>query len=337
MKRIPSLDGLRAISIAAVVVGHVAKALHSGAIWGSYGNTGVRIFFVISGYLITRLLLREHERTSDIRLREFYIRRAYRILPAAFVFIAVAIVIDWHEMKWYHIGAAALYLANYDYSLPWIFGHLWSLSVEEQFYLLWPGVIKRWYKRRVAILLCVMAISPVLHLVLYHFKVPAGGDGLFPVLADNLAIGCLLAMLESRIPRIPVYVAVTMTLAILLIPLFPARTVTRTIFATLVLHPIFLASIAGIILHLVRRPYRFLNCAPIEWLGRISYSLYLWQEPFCPNPRFRPAYGIAFATAAAVVSYYAVERPALNLRDRKSRKSVPITLAAAVSSDNPAA
>ncbi len=337
MKRIPSLDGLRAISIAAVVVGHIAKSLHSQALWGAYGNTGVRIFFVISGYLITRLLLSEHERTSDISLREFYIRRAYRILPAALVFIAAATLIDWHEMKWYHIGAAIFYLANYDYSLPWIFGHLWSLSVEEQFYLLWPGVVKRWYEHRVTILLCVMAISPVLHLVLYYFKVPAGGDGLFPVLADNLAIGCLLAMLESRIPTVPGYVALAMALAILLIPLYPARTVTRTLLATLVLHPIFLASIAGVILHVVRRPYRFLNCAPIEWLGRISYSLYLWQEPFCPNPRFRPAYAIAFAFAAAIISYYAVERPALNLRDRKSRREMTATVLAGIRSNNPAA
>ena len=325
MKRIPSLDGLRAISIAAVVAGHLAKALHSTAVWGAYGNTGVRIFFVISGYLITKLLLGEHERTGSINLREFYIRRAFRILPAALVFIAVAVVIDWHQMTWYHVSAAVFYLANYDYSVPWIFGHLWSLSVEEQFYLLWPGLIRMWYKQRIAILLWAMAIPPVLHLLLYYFKVPQGGDGLFPVLADNLAIGCLLAMVESRIPRIPGYVALAMTMAIVLLPLYPARTITRTVFSTFVLHPVFLASIAGVILHVVRRPYYFLNCPPIEWLGRISYSLYLWQEPFCPNPRFRPAYAIALAIATACVSYYAVERPALNLRDRKSKKRMSET------------
>jgi len=316
MKRIPSLDGLRAISIAAVVVGHVAKALHSTAFWGAYGNTGVRIFFVISGYLITRLLLSEHERTSNISLRDFYIRRAYRILPAALVFIGAGVIIDWHEMSWLHAAAAVFYFANCDYSLPWIFGHLWSLSVEEQFYLLWPSVLKRWYAHRIHILIGVMMCAPVLHVVLYYFKVPAGGEALFPVVADNLAIGCLLAMLESRIPQIPGYVALAMTMAILLIPFYPARTAPRTLFSVFILHPIFLASIAGVILHVVRRPYFLLNCWPVEWLGRISYSLYLWQEPFCPNPRFRPLVAIVLAIATACISYYAVERPALNRRER---------------------
>jgi peptidoglycan/LPS O-acetylase OafA/YrhL len=319
MKRIPSLDGLRAISIAAVVAGHVAKALHSTAIWGAFGNTGVRIFFAISGYLITRLLLGEQARTSSISLREFYIRRAYRLLPAALVFIAVGVVIDWQQMKWYHVAAAVFYVANYDYSLPWIFGHLWSLSVEEQFYLLWPSVLKRWYEQRVPILIGVMVFSPVLHVLFYYLKVPAGGDALFPVLADNLAVGCLLAMLESRIPRIPGYAAFGMTLAIVFIPFFPARTVTRTLFMVFVLHPAFLISIAGVVLHVTRRPYHFLNCRPIEWLGRISYSLYLWQEPFCPNPRFRPGYAIAFSLAAACVSYYLIEQPALNMRKQRPK------------------
>lgn len=319
MKRIPSLDGLRAISIMAVVVGHIAKARHSTALWGAFGNTGVMIFFVISGYLITKLLITEYDRTSSISLREFYIRRAYRILPAGLVFIAVGVVIDWHEMTWYHVASAAFYLACYDYTAPWIFGHLWSLSVEEQFYLLWPGVLKRWHKYRVAILLGVMAFSPLLRAVLYYFKVPGGGMGLFPVVADTLAIGCLLAILDQWIPRIPGYTALAMTLAVVFIPFYPARTVTRTVFVLVILHPLFYVSIAGVILHVIRRPYRFLNCRPVVWLGQISYSLYLWQEPFCPNPRFRPAYAILFSLIAACVSYYAIEKPALNLRNRRAK------------------
>lgn len=152
-------------------------------------------------------MLTEHGRTSTICLKDFYIRRAYRILPAAFVFLAAAVIIDWQEMTWIHVGAAVFYLADYDYALPWIFRHLWSLSVEEQFYLLWPAVLKRWYNKRVQILIGVSIFAPLLHLVLYAFKVSGGGDGLFPVLTDNLAIGCLLAVLEPHIPRIPGYIA----------------------------------------------------------------------------------------------------------------------------------
>lgn len=320
MKRIPSLDGLRAISIAAVVVYHLLKARDITTVFDAYGNTGVRIFFVISGFLITQLMLKEHERTLDISLKDFYMRRAYRIFPAALAFIIAAVIIDWKEMTWLHVGAAVFYLADYDYALPWVFRHLWSLSVEEQFYLLWPAVLKRWYSKRVPILVGVCIFAPLLHLVLYYFKVPGGGYGLFPVLADNLAIGCLLAIIEPRIPTIPGSATLAMTVAIVLIPLYTASSIERTLLGVLILHPLFLISIAGVISHVVRRPYRFLNCRPVEWLGRISYSLYLWQQPFCPNPRFRPSLAIVFALATACASYYLIERPALKLRDRISKK-----------------
>jgi peptidoglycan/LPS O-acetylase OafA/YrhL len=319
-KRIPSLDGLRAVSIATVVVGHVGRAHHFPAIWSAFGNTGVRIFFVISGYLITRILLGEHVRTGAIDLREFYIRRAYRIFPAAFVFLIVAVVVDWHQMTWYHVAAAFFYLANYDYSQPWIFGHLWSLSVEEQFYILWPSVLKRWYQHRHGILLGVIAFAPVLHAVLYRLKVPAGGDSLFPVIADNLATGCLLAMLAPRIPRISGYLALAMTAAIILVPYYPANTVPRTMLMLFLLRPLFQFSIAGVVLHVIQVPYRFLNWPPVEWLGRISYSLYLWQEPFCPNPNIRPVYAILLALVAASLSYYCVERPLLKFREKRRRE-----------------
>jgi peptidoglycan/LPS O-acetylase OafA/YrhL len=125
MKRIPSLDGLRAISITLVILSHLVKWKHvSLDVLGSYGALGVNVFFVLSGFLITKLLLREYERTSTINLREFYIRRAFRIFPAAFVFLAVVIILYWHQMTWYHVAAAVFYLANMDLSRPWIFGHL---------------------------------------------------------------------------------------------------------------------------------------------------------------------------------------------------------------------
>lgn len=321
MKRIPSLDGMRAISIAAVVVGHILRGRGYTSVWGAYGNTGVRIFFVISGFLITKLMLNEHARTSSISLSDFYIRRAYRILPAALAFIAAAVIIDWREMTLFHVGMAVFYLADYDYALPWVFRHLWSLSVEEQFYLLWPAVLKRWYHKRVQILVGVLICAPVLHMFLYAMKVPTGGYGLFPVLTDNLAIGCILAVLEPKIPRIPGYVALLMCSAIIFVPLYIAPTAPRTFFSVLVLHPVFLISIAGVILHVVRRPYFFLNCWPIDWIGRISYSLYLWQEPFCPNPKFSPGTAVVLALVSACVSYYLIERPALRLREKRSKES----------------
>ena len=136
--RIPSLDGLRAISIILVLLAHLSGTRHfvKSGVFEIYGNVGVRIFFVISGYLITLLLLKEHERTATISLRDFYIRRAYRILPAAYVFMLPVILWYARSLNRVTILAAVTYTSNYIHVGNWILGHLWSLSVEEQFYLL---------------------------------------------------------------------------------------------------------------------------------------------------------------------------------------------------------
>src|SRR5436853_6665467 len=153
MQRIPSLDGLRAISITLVVLSHLVKWKHIAlAPLQADGGLRVQIFFVLSGYLITKLLLTEYDRTSTISLREFYIRRAFRIFPAAFVFLAIVVPLYWHEMRWYHVAAAFFYVANMDIARPWVFGHLWSLSIEEQFYLLWPLALKKWHRHNTVIL-----------------------------------------------------------------------------------------------------------------------------------------------------------------------------------------
>ena len=125
IRRIPSLDGLRAISITLVILSHLVKWKHASLEFSSAdGELGVRVFFVLSGYLITMLLLREQERSSTISLSNFYVRRAFRILPAALVFLAIVVALFWQQMRWYHVAAAVFYVANMDMSRPWIFGHL---------------------------------------------------------------------------------------------------------------------------------------------------------------------------------------------------------------------
>lgn len=323
MRRIPSLDGLRAISITLVAVGHLIKWHRiSFDVIQAYGAIGVHIFFVLSGYLITNLLLKEYERTSTISLREFYIRRAFRIFPAAFLFLAVVIPLYWHEMRWYHIAAAALYVANMDISRPWIFGHLWSLSIEEQFYLLWPFVLKRWNRHKTAILVCVFLATPVFRAALYAFKVRNGLIGSLPIFADQLAIGCLLAVFAPRLPKVRTVLACAMVAAVVLIPWFPATTAGRTLFTLFILRPILHLSIAGIVWHVIQVPYWFLNCAPVAWLGRISYGLYLWQELFCSNTALHQGFVLLIpALACASLSYYLLEQPILRLRDKRSRSA----------------
>jgi len=321
MERIPSLDGLRAISITLVILSHLVKWKHvSLEVLGTYGALGVHVFFVLSGYLITNLLLLEHERSSTIQLGDFYVRRAYRIFPAAFVFLAVVVVLYWPQMRWYHTVAAVFYLANMDITRPWIFGHLWSLGIEEQFYLLWPFALKKWQSHKTAMLLCVLLATPIFWASLYALKVRNGLFGSLPAYADQLAIGCLLAIFAPHIPKIRGWLALVLLIATSLIPWFPANSPSRTLFMLFVLRPMLNLSVAGLVLHVIQVPYWALNWSPVAWLGKISYSLYLWQELFCSNASLHFGYFLVIpALACACLSYYCVEQPMLHLRDKRSR------------------
>jgi peptidoglycan/LPS O-acetylase OafA/YrhL len=337
VKRIDSLDGLRAISIALVVAGHWAELRYHSDVAGAFANLGVRIFFIISGYLITTLLLREREKTQTIRLREFYVRRAYRILPAAFVFMLIAFVIFWRELRWYHMAAAALYVANFDFAHPWFLGHLWSLSVEEQFYFLWPGVLKKWYRHRVRILLGVVALAPVYRVACHFAGLHGRADETFPAVADVLAVGCLLAILENagKLPHFWQKRPEVGHPQSLIQRLLPAMMLVPVIFAPIylgrlrfhitplllfVLWPAMHLSIAGLLKLVVERPYWVLNARPVVWLGRISYSLYLWQQVFVFGQQARPWYYVFFALGMASASFYLVEQPMLRMREKRVEK-----------------
>jgi peptidoglycan/LPS O-acetylase OafA/YrhL len=191
-------------------------------------------------------------------------------------------------------------------------GHLWSLGVEEQFYILWPSALRKWYRQRVLILFAVIATTPIFCALCYHFRVLGGGGDTFPAVANILATGCLLAL--------------AMLTAVVLIPYFPAISPLRTLFRLFVLNPIVNFSMAGLLLHAVRAEYRFLNIAPVVWLGQISYSLYLWQQPFFFAPAGQPAYKLGLGVLLACLSYYLVEKPVLALREKRNapRSSAPL-------------
>jgi len=222
-------------------------------------------------------------------------------------------------LRWYHMAAAALYVANFDFGHPWFLGHLWSLSVEEQFYFLWPGVLKKWWRHRVAILVGVVAFAPLYRAACHLLQLHGRADETFPAVADVLAIGCLLAILAGRLPRVKAGWAVMMIFPVVLVPVYVG--VLRfhvTPLLLFVLWPVMHVSIAGLLLHVVQRPYWILNVRPVAWLGKISYSLYLWQQLFAYGTHPRPWYFIFLALGLASASYYLVEQPMLRLRERRS-------------------
>lgn len=322
IRRIASLDGLRAIAIILVLIFHASESQgfpHWMTLPSLYGGFGVRIFFVISGYLITTLLLREEQKTGTVSLKDFYVRRSYRIFPAAYVFIAAVALFGHHLATWKDFLVAILYVQNYASHAP-IFWHLWSLSIEEQFYLIWPILFILFPRRRTGILIAGMVISPIfrgLAYVLHNMSILQW----FPSMEDALATGCLLAVLGPKLDPVRKWIdrlilpIVVLTIALLAMP-YPHG------FQPLVLYTLLNVGITLSLDHFIRHPYKLLNNPPIEWVGRLSYSLYLWQEPFL---FVRSLHGwwtkfpanIAMAFLFACASYYLVEQPFLKLRDRR--------------------
>jgi peptidoglycan/LPS O-acetylase OafA/YrhL len=335
--RIPSLDGLRALSIVLVLLSHLAGTRgfpvgrHAMHRFLDPGYLGVRIFFVISGYLITRLLLEERVRSGTISLAGFYARRAFRIFPAFLVFVAamaVASALGLVRAEAHDFVYALTYTMNFHipHSGDWALGHLWSLSVEEQFYLLWPALLLALGTRgglRAATAMLVVApacryacryaldrLGPSLDLLM---------SSTFPTVADQVATGCLLAGFEGKLddPRWKRFATSPWFVVVPLAAVAAANAGAHP-FVNLVLAQAFINVAVALCVHrVVRWPEgalgRLLNARPVALLGFLSYSLYLWQQPFLDRESdtwwCRFPLNIVLALAAATLSYRLVERP----------------------------
>ncbi len=324
--RIHSLQGLRAVCILFVVLSHLSGTQHFGRshLLEIYGNLGVRIFLVLSGYLITAQLLKEHDRTGSISLKMFYVRRSLRIFPAAYVFILVAAVTHWGGLRIGNIVAASTYTVNYYQHGHHVLGHLWTLAVEEQFYLLWPLALLLFFPRRLGIVAAVIAAGPPLRVLFFLLWGRAGLDHPFPVFMDALAMGCAISILEPRLAR---WQEVFASRRFLLVPaltaLLPLIQLWNTrVYQTLGLTALHLG-IALSVKHVMTRRYALLNSLPVMWLGAISYSLFLWQQIFLDraSSTWWTAFplNLAFSLLLATASYHLAEQPFLKIRERWTR------------------
>ena len=205
--KIPSLDGLRAFSILAVVLSHCCQILASAHGWlgrfEPYGQFGVKVFFVISGFLITSLLIKEQDKTGTVSLSQFYIRRGFRIFPAAYAFILVTTLALHTRLSWGDVARALTYTTDFGSggtAQHWPLFHLWSLSIEEQFYLIWPFLFLVLKRGKLAFLIGIIVISPIFRVLLYWIGFPDQIDHGFFAASDALASGSLLALLWTRLP-----------------------------------------------------------------------------------------------------------------------------------------
>ena len=331
--RLHSLDGLRAVSILMVLVGHVAGTVNAPALLTplhSLGNLGVKIFFVISGFLITLLLLQELREKGGIDMRGFYQRRCYRILPAFYFFIgcvALANLAGYLELLPNDLLHAATFTMNYHHDRAWALNHTWSLAVEEQFYLLWPLLLILLGLRSAMIAALALVIAAPAIRALMWYGLDADVSSMtreFQAVGDAIAIGCLLAVLQNR--RVPLpnwfrgvgFVLVPLSLVAVPAALYKldpglyyvlGQSYTNIAAAALIWRCVNVNHGLG---------YRLLNLGPMTWLGTLSYSLYLWQEPFL-NSWSRDWFttwpvNLLLAFACAIFSYYLVEKPFLKLK-----------------------
>jgi peptidoglycan/LPS O-acetylase OafA/YrhL len=304
-------------------------------------EVGVTVFFVISGFLITYLLLVEKEKNGHISLKEFYIRRAFRILPVYFLYILATMV--WSHFENLEISKnnllhALTFTVNFDGSRNWFLGHLWSLSVEEQFYLLWPVTLLLFSRHLKPAVLVIIVFSAIERVLAYKFPSYATVSlAPFFIYSDAIFIGALGGIIFFEKPQLLQYKWVSSPLskivALFLFLFFVYSTehgklawvslpFGRTIIAgcTLVL-------IAAYIFPSSSFVYRALNSKVLVHIGILSYSIYIWQEFFFVGQiqgihRTFP-FNIIFIYMVSLASYYLWEKPFLNLKKRFAVTSIP--------------
>ena len=337
--RIPSLDGLRALSILLVLFGHAVGTRGFPVTRTDYGlaTAGVDTFFIISGFLITKLLLEELNSRGRISLRGFYRRRVLRIFPAFYAYWLVTVVLvaaGLLAIQGKYLVYAATYLIDYVPSRPWHLGHLWSLAVEEQFYLLWPLTLFLLGRRRAFwVVGLIILLAPPIRIAQFYL-VPwdrAGISGEIHNIGDCIASGCLLAglrdwlWLHERYRRLvsswQFWAAPVLIVLTLIVGVHPRV-------KWLIGIPIFNLAVVLCIDRWTRFPKAdpvgaFLNWRPIAFIGVLSYSLYLWQQPFMNRDGHFAWNGfpwnIALAFLTALASYTLIEKPFLALRYKSPR------------------
>ena len=344
LPQLPALDGVRAIAAFLVVFYHFG-------LQGSPGGLGVLVFFVLSGFLITWLLLKENEQFGGVSLRDFYIRRALRIFPAFYCYAVLAIIALVFFNRRIIVGevaSALLYVNDYYAAIrgnagtP--FSHTWSLGIEEQFYLVWPLLFLtlRHDSKKMASVLAgiILALWAYRETLIIGFSVPQGYIySAFDTRVDHLMIGCLLAVvlraqlfpsawrLLCGVPALSVVTAGLIVLTSVAEYLHGAAFRDTVSF---VVHPVLVALLIPQLIAFRASPlWGWLNWPAIRFLGRISYSVYLYQQVAMEPAKIllasyplpiRLSVAVGAVILAATGSYFLVERPFLRLKARFQHK-----------------
>jgi peptidoglycan/LPS O-acetylase OafA/YrhL len=330
-----SLDGFRAVSIIAVVYGHVY--FNEDNLINQYfsGDWGVHFFFVISGFLITTLLLKEKNKSGSISLKKFYTRRFLRIFPVAYLYLLVLFILTLIfkvQLTWKSFISALLYVRN----LPifnisdWYTGHYWSLSVEEQFYLFVPWLIRKNIKIYITFSLSLLVLALFIRYLFFH-----GFSDIFLIkfldkLIPNQApiiVGSLIATLvHFQFVKIPKISGLYCLLLLILSMVIMNNTI---YFIPNIISPIISSILLGLVIvtsiqHKKGWYYWIFNNWVIVKIGVLSYSIYIWQQLFTYAQIWHKYGGIwkstffnlILLTVVSISSYYLYERFFLKIKER---------------------
>jgi peptidoglycan/LPS O-acetylase OafA/YrhL len=341
----PSLNGLRALSIIIVVLSHLKEDILEIPFLSNIfkyltfltdGQLGVNIFFVISGFLITMLLIREENYTGKIDIIKFYLRRLFRIFPAyyflllVYAILCVFNVMDIPTSSWL---SAISFTKYFNWDLDWYTRHAWSLSIEEHFYLLWPIIFIFSKRIRLAFLFSIIMICPIFRVYDSLHETWMNNLTIFQRL-DSIALGCLVAIYyDSLVKWIIKYKTVLITLSIFWILFYPYITPLNTKYS---LHLGWftvpfgnsIGTLTNITISIIliysmeirtNYFYRLLNCRPLNYIGLLSYSIYLWQQIFTSELFFgKPLFpfNLLLIVVFSLISYYFIEKPFLRYRNK---------------------
>ncbi len=213
-KKLPSLNGLRALSVMIVIIHHLAyrydifyslmkfKYLTPILFFMQDGQFGVNVFFVISGFLITLLLINEELQFGKISLKYFYTRRIFRIFPAYYFLLLSYFILQYLNIIYVEKNnwiKALFYLTGFSANKDWLTGHFWSLSVEEFFYLLWPICFLKFKTKRTLITIFFILFVPVFRIFLSYHSISWINNLTIYLRIDSIALGCFIALKKDKI------------------------------------------------------------------------------------------------------------------------------------------
>ena len=338
---VPGLDGLRGLAVLAVM------AMHAELPFAGAGLVGVDVFFVLSGFLITRIVLAELASPDGLSLVSFYARRALRIMPALVLMLAVLGALTlvgatpWTPALFFpHARSAALFLSHVDvfrFGPGGPFPHLWTLGVEADFYVLWPLVLiaaSRFARGRVVVLgaLTVLAVTTAVGrlFLLTRVWLPRALVVAAVLRWDGLLQGCVLAALVPRLAPLRAVFRVLSPLAVLgLVAVLATNAPLPAVrWGTTAAATATALIVAGLVLDPHGRLATVLEWPPLRWTGLVSYGLYLWHPSVGALVGRRPLpftlhvaalFALTYATAA--LSYHLLERPLMRLRVRGATRN----------------